>query len=453
MLFRQILHPDLGCASYVIADQGAAAVIDPKWEIEEYLSTARDAGAEIRYVLETHTHADHVSGRRRLAAATGAAVRVPANPADPRASGIRAGDVIGLGSLELLALASPGHRPEHLAYLVRRDGRPSLLLSGDSLLVGDVARPDLAVDAAEGAAALWETLRRFGELDDRVELWPAHVGGSLCASRSASEETSSTLGAERGANPMLGFGEAAAFSAELRRCIPARPPRTEHVVELNRRGAEDPGPIRELDAGCLECIGLERLCLIDLRDADSFDAGHLAGSINLPVRGQGIGVRAAWAAGPEELIVLVAPSRSAGWSVAEMLRAAGIWNLAGLSVADPEAWSDAGLELHTSFALDPEIVARGLRTGELGLVDVRDPSEWSAGHIAGSRSLPLSELGDGRRLALEPGAPVAVACASGVRAALAASVLRRRGHRSAARVPGSVEQLADLGLPLVEDAA
>jgi glyoxylase-like metal-dependent hydrolase (beta-lactamase superfamily II)/rhodanese-related sulfurtransferase len=453
MYFRQILHPDLGCASYVIADQGDAAVIDPKWQIEEYLTAAREAGAEIRYVLETHTHADHVSGRRRLAAATGAAVVVPANPADPRASGIRAGRTIGLGSLELLALAAPGHRPEHLAYLARRDGRPWLLLSGDSLLVGDVARPDLAVQADEGAAAMWETLRRFDELEDAVELWPAHVGGSLCAGRSASERTSSTLGAERGANPMLGYGAVAAFSAELRRCIPARPPRTEHVVELNRRGVEDPGPIRELDAACLACIGVDRLCMIDVRDAESFDAGHLAGSINLPMRGQGIGVRAAWAAGPEELIVLVAPSRGVGSDAAELLRAAGVWNLAGLSVADPEAWRDAGLERHTSSVLAPESVARRVRAGELRLVDVRDPSEWRAGHVAGSRSLPLSELGDGREVGLEPGAPVAVACATGVRAALAASVLRRRGHRSAARLPGSVEQLAALGLPLVEDAA
>jgi glyoxylase-like metal-dependent hydrolase (beta-lactamase superfamily II)/rhodanese-related sulfurtransferase len=449
MLFRQILHPDLGCASYVIAEQGDAVVIDPKWQIDDYLAAARGAGAEIRYVLETHTHADHVSGRRRLAAATGAAALVPANPANPGASGIRDGDVIALGSLELRALASPGHRPEHLAYLVHRDGRPWLLLSGDSLLVGDVARPDLAVEAEEGAAALWDTLRRFGELDDQVELWPAHVGGSLCASSSASEKTSSTLGDERGANPMLGFGDAAAFSAELRRCIPARPPRTEHVVELNGRGAEDPGPLRELDAGCLGRIGLEQLCLIDVRDADSFDAGHLAGSINLPVRGQGIGVRAAWAAGPEELIVLVAPARSEGWSVAEMLRAAGIWNLAGLSVADPGAWADAGLEVRTSSALAPEGVAPGVRTGELGLIDVRDPAEWSAGHIAGSRSLPLSELRDGRELALAANGPVAVACATGVRAAFAASVLRRRGHVSVSRVRGGVDELAELGLPLV----
>jgi glyoxylase-like metal-dependent hydrolase (beta-lactamase superfamily II)/rhodanese-related sulfurtransferase len=453
MQFRQILHPDLGCASYLIADQGHAAVIDPKWEIEDYLAAARQAGAQIRHVLETHTHADHVSGRRRLAAATGATVHVPVDPGDPEAAGIRAGGSVRVGAVELLALAAPGHRPEHLAYLVIRDGEPLLLLSGDSLLVGDVARPDLAVALDAGAAALWATLRRFGRLGDEVELWPAHVGGSLCASRSASDQTSSTIGDERRGNPMFGYADARQFVTEIGRCIPARPPRTKHVVELNRRGAEEPGPLRELDAGCLACIGLEQLCVIDIRDPDSFDAGHLSGSVNLPVRGQGIGVRAGWAAAPEELVVLVAPSRRGGLEVAELLRAAGIWNLAGLSVTDPASWEEAGLPVSTGTALAPELVASAVRSGQLSLIDVRDPSEWSTGHIAGSSSLPLSELGSGRGLSLPDDRPIAVACATGARAALAASLLRRRGYGSAARVRGGVAQLADLGLPLVEEAA
>jgi hydroxyacylglutathione hydrolase len=451
--FRQILHPDLGCASYLIADQGEAAVIDPKWRIDEYLSAAHDAGAEIKHVFETHTHADHVSGRRRLAAVTGATLHVPADPGDPQAAGLRAGDAIAIGSLELAALAAPGHRPEHVAFLLLEQGRPRLLLSGDSLLVGDVARPDLAVPAEEGALALWGTLQRLGELDDEVEVWPAHVGGSLCASRSASDQTSSTIGAERRANPLLALSDPQAFSAELRRCMPARPPRAERVVELNRRAASDPGPVRELDASALACIGLEQLCLIDVRDADGFDAGHLRGSVNLAVRGQGLGLRAGWASGPDELIVLVAPSVARGRELAELLRAAGIWNLAGLTVADPAAWGEAGLEVRTSSALAPESVARGLQSGELELLDVRDPGEWSAGHIGPSRSLPLSELRDGRQLSLGRDQRVAVTCATGVRAALAASVLRRRGHRAVARVAGGVEQLADHGLPLVRDGA
>jgi len=440
--FRQILHPDLGCASYLIADHREAAVIDPKWEIGEYLQAAADACAEIRHVLETHHHADHVSGRHRLTSATGATAHVPAGPDRP---GVRSGDVVRVGDLELVALATPGHRPEHVAYLVHDAGVARLLLSGDSLLVGDVARPDLAVAAEKGARALWDTLKRLVALGDQVEVWPAHVGGSLCASRGASSATSSTIGHERRSNPLLSLGDAAAFTAELTRCMPARPPSVERVVALNLRGAADPGPLRELDASGLARFLGPGICVLDIRDADSFDAGHLDDSINLPAGGRGLGTRVAWAAGADESIVLVSPSLDAGRRAAELLRAAGVWNLGAMTIADPQAWKAAGLTVRTVRAAPADRLVPRIRARAVTLLDVRDPGEWSTGHIAGSRSLPLSELGDGRigALALEP--PIAVVCASGARAALAASILRRRGHDPVWRVTGGVEQLAQHG--------
>jgi len=448
MYFRQILHPDLGCASYLIADQGAAAVIDPKWEIDEYIQAAAEARAEIRHVLETHNHADHVSGRRRLMSITGASAHVPAGPDRP---GMRDGDTVRVGDVELVALATPGHRPEHVAYLVREHGAARLLLSGDSLLVGDVARPDLAVDAKQGARALWETLRRLVALGDDIEVWPAHVGGSLCASRSAGSATSSTIGHERRTNSLLSLGNADAFIAEVTRCVPVRPPSVERVVSLNRRGAPDPGPVRELDAGVLARLVGERVCLLDVRDPESFDAGHLDGSINLSAGGRGIGTRAGWVAGGEEPIVLIAPSLDAGRRVTGLLLAAGVWNVAGLSVADPVEWRAAGLPLKTSGAVPPDRLVPSITSRAVTLIDVRDSTEWSTGHIAGSRSLPLSELGDGRDpdLALEP--PIAVVCASGARAALAASIIRRRGHHPVWRVSGGVAQLARCGAPTVRE--
>lgn len=445
MYFRQILHPDLGCASYLIADCGQAAVIDPKWEIDEYREAAADAGAEIRHVLETHNHADHVSGRRRLTAATRATAHVPAGPDQP---GVRDGDTVRVGELELVALSTPGHRPEHVAYLVCDEGIARLLLSGDSLLVGDVARPDLAVAAEEGAPALWDTLKRLLALGDEVEVWPAHVGGSLCASQSASSATSSTIGQERRGNPLLSLDDAAAFTAEVTRRMPARPPSVERVVSLNLHGAADPGPVRELDANALGRFLGDGVCLLDIRDPEGFDAGHVDGSINLPAGGRGLGTRAGWAAGTDEPIVLIAPSLDAGQSAAELLRAAGVWNLAGLSVADHPAWKAAGLPLRIGGAVPPDRLMPRLRARAVRLIDVRDPAEWSTGHIAGSRNLPLSELGDGRdtALALEP--PIAIVCASGARAALAASILRRSGHDPVWRVSGGIEQLARLGAPM-----
>ena len=358
-----------------------------------------------------------------------------------------------IGEVELVALATPGHRPEHVAYLVRERGSTRLVLSGDSLLVGDVARPDLAVPVKEGARAMWDTLRRLVALGDDIELWPAHVGGSLCASRSAGSATSSTIGRERRTNPLLSFADPLAFMAEVTRCMPARPPSVERVVSLNVRGAADPGPVGELDAGVLARLVGERVCFLDVRDPESFDVAHLHGSINLPADSRGVGTRAGWAAGTDEPIVLIAPSLDTGRAVTALLLAAGVWNVAGLSVADLEDWKAAGLSIDTSEAVPPARVVTNIKTRSLRLIDVRDPAEWSTGHIASSRSLPLSVLGDGRArdLAFEP--PIAVVCASGVRAALAASIIRRRGHHPVWRVPGGVEQLVRLGAPTVRGSS
>ena len=452
LYFRQILHEDLGCASYILADEREAVVVDPKWEIDEYLRAAQQAGAGIGHVLETHMHADHVSGRRRLASATGAVLHVPSDPDRPESGGLRDGDLLHVGRLEIRALATPGHRPEHLAFVVSDGGRgvgePCLLLSGDSLMVGDVARPDLAVASEEGARALWGTLRSLEALGDHVELWPGHVGGSLCGSGSLSSKTSSTIGHERRTNSLLSLADADAFLAELTRSIPPRPPSVERVVALNRRGAI-PVSLRELELADVRELLSRGACVLDVRPPEVFDAGHLAGALNLPAGGRGLGTRAGWVAGVEAAIVVVSTTIEAGARVAACLYAAGLWNLAGVTAADPSGWAAAGLEVQTATALAPESLVPGLAAGELRLLDVRDPTEWHAGHVAGSLHLQLSELGDGRTLALNADRPLAVACATGGRAALAASVLRRRGHAAVSRVAGGIADLARHGAVLV----
>ena len=207
MFFRQVLHADLGCASYVIADDGVAAVVDPKWEIEDYLALADEQGFAIRHVLETHNHADHVSGRGRLAAATGATIHVSPTPGLAYDHEVLAdGDVLEFGDVRIEALATPGHRPEHTAYVIydrARGDEPWAVLTGDSLFVGDVARPDLAVDAAEGARVLHASLERLLALPDHVQVLPGHLGGSLCGSAAMSEAPASTIGFERRFNTLL----------------------------------------------------------------------------------------------------------------------------------------------------------------------------------------------------------------------------------------------------------
>lgn len=305
------------------------------------------------------------------------------------------------------------------------------------------------MEATEGARALWRTVRRLTALGDAVELWPGHVGASLCASGALGDRTCSTIGEERRHSPLLALGDEASFVAELTRAIPARPPRVARVVALNLEGARDLGPVRELDANGLAAFIARGAVVLDIRAADVFDEGHLPGALNLPEGGPGLGTRVGWATADDEAVAIVAATRESACRVARLLYAAGVWDIAGVSVADSAGWARAGLEIRRAVALEPPGLVGLLADGARQLVDVRDDREWRAGHVRGSVHLPLPVLGDGRTAALADRGPVAVACASGRRAALAASVLRRGGYHDVARVRGGVGDLAGWGVALV----
>ena len=210
MIFRQVTHDDLGCASYLIGDSGTgvAAVVDPRFEIDEYLDLARYMNVRIEHVLETHNHADHVSGHGRLAAATGATIHIhrlaePEYDHEPFDDGWE----LELGDLVVRALHTPGHRPEHTAFALidrARGDEPWAVLSGDTLFVGDVARPDLAIDKSEGARGIFHSLHdKLLTLPPECEVWPGHLGGSMCGGPGMDMKVSSTIGYERGHNPIL----------------------------------------------------------------------------------------------------------------------------------------------------------------------------------------------------------------------------------------------------------
>jgi rhodanese-related sulfurtransferase len=348
-----------------------------------------------------------------------------------------------LGQTEIRVLAAPGHRPEHLAFLVvdRSGHEPERLLSGDSLLVGGVARPDLAVAAPEGAAALFETLHRLERLGDEVEVWPAHVGASLCGSGSVTESTSSTIGDELRHNQLLQIGGREDFVREITASSPVRPPRVAQIVELNTSGPPDPPDLPDLGLEELSRLAAQGACILDIREPEAYDEAHLSGSLNLPASGSSAGNRAAWATDPDEPIVILGETAEAAREFSERLLSAGLWNLVGVAAAEPGGWKPAGLAVSTSRALTADQVAEGLDRGELELLDVRDDSEWRLGHVEAARHLPLPELADGSRVSLPHDRPLAVACEAGNRAALAASVLRRRGYPLAARMTGGLPEL------------
>ncbi len=218
MLFRQILNEDLGCASYLVGDSesGVVAVIDPQWDIDPYLRLSRLHGVRIEHVLETHNHADHVSGHGRLARATGATIHInELADAEYPHEAIADGWSLELGDVRIEALQTEGHRPEHTSFVLydtSRGPEPWAVLTGDSLFVGDVARPDLAVEPREGAAALFRSLHeRLLVLGDDVEVWPGHLGGSACGGAALDHKSSSTIGFEREHNDVLGIDDQAAF--------------------------------------------------------------------------------------------------------------------------------------------------------------------------------------------------------------------------------------------------
>jgi hydroxyacylglutathione hydrolase len=457
VLFRQVLYHDLGCASYLLADAGEAIVIDPRWDIAPYLEIAEAEHLRIAHVIDTHDHADHVSGRLRLAQATGAQAYRPGPREDGDSDVIAAGDEIIAGSVCLTAVATPGHRPEHLTFIVSdlsRGPEAWMVLSGDSLLVGDIARPDLAVEAHQGAHDLHASLRRLLDLDDHVEVWPAHIGGSLCGGSHLSGKSSSTIGFERRHNALLGLDEES-FVKGLTAELPSRPPNIERIVELNRRagGASPPEPGLLTGDALLSLLGTGATVL-DSRIPAEFDTGHVAGSINLPVFSAGVGTRAGWALDPEVGVVIVARDMAEADRMASALQAVGFWNLEGVSIADPEEWQRHSVPVAHADSWDLEQLADGLRHHSVDLVDVREPSEWVAGHIPGSHHVPLNRLRDVQSIVLpQHGRTTAVACAAGMRAAFAASLLRRAGRADVVRVSGGgVGDLGAMGLKLAAGA-
>jgi hydroxyacylglutathione hydrolase len=454
MFFRQVLHDDLGCASYLIADGGEAAIVDPKWEIEDYLALAEEHDFRIAHILETHNHADHLSGHGRLAQATGATIHISEHagvayehePLEDR-------DSVSVGEARIVSLATPGHRPEHLAFIVEDDSRagsPWLVITGDSLFVGDLARPDLAVEPVEGARGLYRSVRRLLELEDFAEVWPAHIGGSLCGGPGMSEKPASTIGFERRFNRFAQLDDEERFVHELTANPPPQPPNFERIVELNHGPlVTDVQPLGPLAADRVQELVAGGAVLIDGRPPREFDAAFIPRSINVTTARAAVGTRAAWVVDPESEVVLTAGSDAEAERLGRLIEAVGFRRLVGYLAGGTNEWRDAGLPVESTPALDVHGLAERLRRNDVLLLDVRDDDEWDEGHVAGSLHIPYHELARGVPDQLRNGREIAVACSVGNRSSIAASLLRRGGLDNVVHVAdGGVQDLPDEGIEL-----
>jgi hydroxyacylglutathione hydrolase len=434
MLFRQVIQEDLGCASYLVGDSsaGLALVIDPQWDIDPYLRLSRLHGVRIEHVLETHNHADHVSGHGRLARATGATIHVhelaeAEYPHEAFTDGWR----LSVGEVEVEALHTPGHRPEHTSFLLRdaaRDGDPWAVLTGDSLFVGDVARPDLAIEPREGAAGIFRSLHdRLLTLPDEVEVWPGHLGGSLCGSSGVDHKTSSTIGFERGHNRAVRFRTMEEFVADAVSTLGDQPPNVEQIVALNRGPLlEQLGTPAPLTPRAVEVAIAQGSALIDARTNEQFDEAHIPGAISASAYDTGFATKVAQVVPAETDLIVVAASDGYELEAAELLASVGL-GVRGFLQGGMSAWRSEGRPVQRIEMIDPDGLAERLDREEAPIVlDVRGNDEFAEGHIPGSVHVPYSQLIQ-RLDELPRERTIAAICSGGKRSGLAASLLQREG--------------------------
>ena len=439
MLFQQFVDDDLGCASYLVGDEdaGVAAIVDPPYAIEPVLAAAQKRGVRLVRTIETHTHADHLSGHGRLALEHGVPISIhPAAEVEFEHDPLDDGAELELGEVLLRAIHTPGHRPEHTCLAVvdrSRAEEPWLVLTGDSLFVGDAARPDLAIGAKEGAEGLFHSLKLLLELGDGVEVFPGHVAGSLCG-RAMSSKASSTIGFERRFNAALQIEREEDFVAESASVSAPKPPNMTRLVELNRGlHVSAAAEVVELPAAPAGAT------VLDVRPAPSYLDGHAHGALNVPVSGTSFATKAGFLLDPATPIVVQAASAAEAERAVRGLRSIGFLELEGYVLGE-------GPERIEAVDLDEleELLKEGAE-----LIDVRERDERDTGYIAGSRNIPYRLLPvAGADVATDR--PVVTICESGARAAVAASILAARGIDARPVLDGGVAAWAARGGQMVE---
>lgn len=433
-----LVDEGLGNTSYLL-DLGdrRALVVDPERDPGPYLATARSRGLTVAYTAETHLHADFVSGSRELAAHGAQVLAAAASRIEFGHQGLGDGDEVDLGGLTLRALATPGHTPEHLSYLILDGARPVALFSGGSLLVGAVARTDLIAPEQTGelARALWRSLHeQILTLPDDLRVYPTHGAGSFCSAPAGAQRTT-TIGQEKASNPLLRASGEDAFVAMLLGGLGSYPHYFLRLREVNRRGPSlcGPAPRRLARLGVTEVTRLAAggAQLVDARPLAEFAAGHVPGSLSIPLR-EAFATWLGWLADPgRPLVFVLSPDQDRAEVVRQALKI-GYENLAGELAGGVAAWADARLPLRR-IRLILAAQAAGV------VVDVRQDTEFAAGHLPGAAH---AELGSLRGHRLPPEGPLTLMCGHGDRAMTAASILAAAGHQDLAVAVGGPDDWA-----------
>jgi hydroxyacylglutathione hydrolase len=477
MILKRFYEPQLAQASFLIgcARTGEAIVVDANRNTDQYIEAARAENLKITAATETHIHADYVSGSRELAQRTGALLYLSDEggpdwqysfAGEPNVRRLKADDVIQVGNVRLQAVHTPGHTPEHMTFIIT-DGaaseEPVGALSGDFIFVGDVGRPDLLERAAHikgtmevGARTLFRSLGRFRAFPDRLMLWPGHGSGSACG-KNLGGLPATSLGYEK----LTNWGLRASSEDEFVRSVlagqPDPPPYFAEMKRINKTGPPILGGFRrpeQTPADRLDGSLTDGSTVVDIRPAEEAAQGFIPGSLNIPLN-RSFTNWAGWFVPYGPPIFLVADLEDAAVEAVRDLALIGLDDVRGWF--GPKAlgeWRKEGRPLATIDPISPEALNRALSRSEMHVVDVRSSEEYRAGHIHGSRHIPLGSLSD-RINEIPRDRPVALQCASGARSAIGVTVLRRAGLKNLLSVTGGIEAWRTSGLPVqvVEVAA
>jgi hydroxyacylglutathione hydrolase len=425
--------PGLGDNSYLLSSGTEAAAIDPQRDVARLLSAAEARGVRIRYVVETHVHNDYVSGTAELRAATRAEVVGPARagfefPFTP----VDDDGEISIGDLTLVARSTPGHTPEHTSYLLREpdSAEPSAMFSGGSLIVGSAGRTDLLGEEMTETLTRqqFRTMRRIAELPDDVLVLPTHGAGSFCTTSPPGKQRTSSIGAERLTNPALTTLDETLFVRQQVEGLTAYPDYYAHVAPINRAGAPVYGEVPMPPARSIDDVDAQLRrgeWVVDTRDGASFAAAHVPGSLNVPLE-DSFASYVGWLVPFGDGVVLLVTGHDALVEAATQLFRIGYERVVHLE-GGIDSWSDAGRDMRSYPTMSVQDLVGELARGGTGdVIDVRQRSEWDAGHLEGTRHEFVGDVPD-RLDSFDRARVNTVICASGYRSAMAASVLDRAG--------------------------
>jgi glyoxylase-like metal-dependent hydrolase (beta-lactamase superfamily II)/rhodanese-related sulfurtransferase len=452
MYFEQFYLGCLAHASYMLASEGEAAIVDPQRDVEIYLKAADDHGLKIRHIFETHLHADFVSGHLELAARTGAKIYIGAEAGAtfPHVA-LHDGSEVRFGKLRIKALETPGHTPEGICLVVadeEKSPEPCAVLTGDTLFIGDVGRPDLskAFTPQQLAGKLYDSLHgKLMKLGDQVQVYPAHGAGSLCG-RNMRAERSSTIGTERLTNYALQIKSRDEFIRQLTENLPSRPEYFLQDAQINRSGAPALSELRELppvSASELRMLLEQGVFVLDVRPNNDFAAAHIPGSVNIALSGQ----FASWAGaivGLSARPVLVADTPEQYAEARLRLARVGIEDPRGFLQGGVAAWKQAGLTLAQIQQMTAQELHDRMQGASTQVLDVRREGEWQAGHIESAAWFPLDNFKVSAP-EIDPSVPLAVHCQGGYRSMIACSLLRRAGVENVINVIGGFDAWRNAG--------